>query len=784
MKLKNLLIGLLAILPFVACEPEAPETPAVIPVLELSSSKYTISSLGDEKVLYVTANNAWTIEADVDWISFSQESGEAAEEKQMVKVYIDPNPAQEARNGKITVKSSDLTKEVPVTQAAVEFVAELEVSATELSAVAEGEDLTFTITSNVAWAVSSEAAWLTFSPANGQAAETAAAVTVTVAESDVLTERTAVITVSGEGVEETISLSQAGKPLAPETMEGAGTEASPYLIKTVGNMLAMRDAAIVDGTTYFRLENDIDMAPVKNWIPINFEDPYSRQIHFDGGNFTLSNFAPETWNYETTPAEGAESAEPVLANARYHSFFGVLYGSVKNVKIDKVTISGTDACGVIAGFVGTGGKPGHVENVIITNANVYNKGERVGLVSGVANGATFKNVSAEGVVKGDKQDAAGFVGKTQGVISMTDCSVKASVTSTLEANNRCGGLIGWNAAADATLTNCHVLAGSSITDASAKTAKQDGCYGGLIGYGDSGEVVLKIKGCSVKSTINSGTYAVKVAGIIGTLQYLSTVSIEDSFVEAEVTAGQNYVGGLVGYLGQSKLTVTGCHFDGKLTGASGVGGLVGGVENNAELAVSKSYAKGNLTSTANNSGGLVGLSNSTSVISDSWSSVNLTQSGQFGGGIVGAGQTTKIIVTNCYSLGNISVSRGSGGIAGCVKAPTSEIRNCLAWNPEIKTSRNETQYSPGAIIGVVQANGNYASCYRTSAMTFTDIKMTLVDHDDVTAGMPPLPDYTDSDNNQRAYHGKSSDLTLSAAAQSLGWSTDVWDFSGALPVLK
>ena len=788
MKIRNILLGLLAMVTLFACTPDAP---VVKPTLEVSTSKMSFNSFGGERPLTITTNNAWTVAADVDWITFDSENGDASADPQQVMVYVDENKAvnTDPRTGKITVTSGGLTHEVEVSQSATEFVAELSVSLETLSAVAAGEALTFNVTSNVAWTVSSEAEWLTFSPASGEASADAATVTVTVAANDVEQARTATITVAGEGVEETISLTQEAKPLEPAEMEGDGSEANPYIIKTAAHMLSMRDVAKVDGTTYFRLANDVDMASVTNWVPVNFDGTYSRQIHFDGGNFTLSNFAPQTWKYTEDPAvepveETDTPAEPVVKDAGYHSLFGVLYGSVKNIKIDNVTIEGTNACGVIGGFVGTVDKPGHVENVTITNADVYNKGERVGIVAGAANGATFKNVSAQGVVKGDKQDAAGFVGKTQGVISMTDCSVKASVTSTLEVNNRCGGLIGWNAATDATLTNCHVLAGSTITDASAKTAKKDGCYGGLIGYGDSGEVVLKIKGCSVKAALNSGTFSIKVAGMIGTLGYSSTVSIEDSFVEAEISSGQNYVGGLVGYLGKSKLTVTGCHFDGAVAGASGVGGLVGGVEDTAVLTLSKSYSKGNLTSTANNSGGLVGLSSATSVISDSWSSMNLTQSGQFGGGIIGAGQTTKVVVTNCYSIGNIGVSRGSGGIAGLVKAPTSEVKNCLAWNPEIKTNRGETQYSPGAVIGVVQINGNYSSCFRTSAMTFTDVKMTLVDHDDVSAGMPPLPDYTSSDNNQRAYHGKASDKTLSAAAKELGWSEDIWDLSKDVPTLK
>ena len=40
--------------------------------------------------------------------------------------------------------------------------------------------------------------------------------------------------------------------------------------------------------------------------------------------------------------------------------------------------------------------------------------------------------------------------------------------------------------------------------------------------------------------------------------------------------------------------------------------------------------------------------------------------------------------------------------------------------------------------------------------------------------------------NQCAYFGKAaaSDATVSSVAQFIGWSSDVWDFSGELPTLK
>lgn len=814
MKIRNLLLGVLALTAFFACQPDA--EPVVKPVLELSTEKFVFGSVSDMKVLNITANNAWTISADVDWLDFSATSGEASEEKQSVNVYSQDNTAFEDRTGKITVTSAGLTKEVAVTQKATEFVAELTLSVSELTAVAAGEELSFNVTSNVAWTASSESEWVTIAPANGEASETAAAVTVTVAANEANEARTAVITVAGQDVEETITLVQEAKPLEAEEMEGDGSEANPYLIKTAAHMLSVRDAATVDATTYFRLENDIDMTPVSNWVPVNWDGTYSRQIHFDGNNKTISNFAPATWNYLAEPEEGSESTELVETNSGYHSLFGVLYGSVKNLNITNVTITGSNACGVIGGYVGTEGKPGSVENVTITNATVTSTGDRAGGVCGNAKEATFKNVSFQGSVStsynkdasrsggfaghteitavfencsadvrvtGESNDVGGFVGKTTGNVEFEKCNVKAVVNFNAISQNRCGGFIGWNAATESTITDCHVLAGSSIT--STTTGPN---LGGFIGYADAdATTTVEIANCSSEANVNSPSSS-ESSVFIGIIGYDPVVNITDCYAKGDIITSKNYIGGIVGRVNKAVVTITKCNFQGNLQGASGVAGLVGGVEGGT-VSIYKSYAKGSVTGTAHNTGGLLGLGNGPIVVENSYADLTFSQTGgQFGGGIVGSGQNTVLSIKNCFTTGTMVVSRGVGGIVGRAEGTeTTEVQNCISWISNIKTSRGEAQYSVGAVVGVDRnMKANFKSCYRRADMVLEDVVMTLTDHDDVVDGLPVYPSYTTSDNNQRAYHGKAAaaDATISSVATTLGWSTDVWDLSKDVPTLK
>ena len=592
-------------------------------------------------------------------------------------------------------------------------------------------------------------------------------------------------------------------------IEGQGTEAAPYIIMTAQDMVDMRSLAKLGGETWFKLGADIDMKGVTGWIPVNYDQNFERKIHFDGDNHTISNF----------------TCDKSVTGANYPSLFGVLYGSCKNLKVDNASIKSSSGCGVIGGYVGTSGKPGLVENVTITNSTVYNIGDAAGGVCGNAREATFKNVSFQGtvtstitskasksggfvgianssasfekcsvdaVVNGANTDLGGFVGYVTGsTFKFTDCDAKVNVTTTAPEKNRCGGLIGWNQAANATITNCHVLEGSVVTDAAERTEAKNSNTGGFIGYGDNTGTVLTIKNCSSKATVNAGSYGAQASGFIASLGYESVTTIENCSVKCDVT-GHNYTAGFVSYLGEkSKLTITKCHFEGTVAGNSSVAGLVAAAVTKdgsyPELAISKSYVKGTINPKGTNNGGLVGQSQGTLKLENSYADVTVTmQTQQYGAGIVGLVKYNSSI-KNCFAKGQLNIGRGCAFIVGRVEG-TSTIEGCVAWG-NIKTSRSATQYSPGAIVGTIQTDaGTYKSCFRNADMVLDDPWMKLVDHDDVVNGRPALPVYegATADKNQYAYHGKAAaaDATISSVAKSLGWDETIWDLSGAVPVLK
>ena len=117
MKIKHLMIGMLAIAAAVACDQVEPVEE---PVLEVNKTEVAVAATAAEGAFEVTANNAWTATADADWVSLTPAAGDGAEKAVKVKVTADDNTATEARTATVTVKSGALTKTVKVTQAAAE----------------------------------------------------------------------------------------------------------------------------------------------------------------------------------------------------------------------------------------------------------------------------------------------------------------------------------------------------------------------------------------------------------------------------------------------------------------------------------------------------------------------------------------------------------------------------------------------------------------------------------------------------------------------------------------
>lgn len=653
----------------------------------------------------------------------------------------------------------------------------LEVTPLELSVAETADEVTFQITTNQAWTAESDQTWATLDLTSGEASAEAVAVKVTVTENTAEAERIAKITVKAGVLSETVTLTQAGKIVLEN-----GTQEKPWLIKTAADLVAMREKAAQGATTYFKMEADVDMTGVTDFVPVNYGDTtgegesavttFTRLVNFDGNNKTISNFSCDFGNYP--------------------SLFGVLCGTVKNLTVTGAKITAATPAGIIAGYAGTVqndiAMPAVLENVVVSG-ELTATADRCGGLAGVGYNVTATNCSSDVKINASGLDNGGLFGQLQGENVLTACNTKSVIVSTVEKNARTGSLVGWNRAVKTTVTNCHVLEGSSVTNEVAASN-----ISGFIAFADNENLntELTITGCSSKANVTTNGSA-NVSGLIASVGYAGTkVNIIDSYAEGTLTVSQNYSGGLVGRINAGEVTITGSHYAGTQSGRAGAGGIVGGAEGGA-VVISKSYASGTLTINASgNQGGILGLlnANATATIENCWSDHALTipSGSQHAGGIVGCANG-KAIIKNSFAKGDIKGSRGLGGIVGHVKGAGGEISGCIAWNSKIEGDRAATNWACGAIIGAAHAQGvgTYKNCWRRADMELVDVAMKLIDHEDIINGRPPYPDYDEKkDDTQNAYHGKAAaaGATLSSVAKAAGWDETVWDLSKEVPVLK
>lgn len=522
-------------------------------------------------------------------------------------------------------------------------------------------------------------------------------------------------------------------------LEGAGTESDPYRLSTTRDLLAMKPALVKEHMTYFKLMNDIDMSSIENWDPLNPDEPYDLGIVFDGDGHSLKNLTSK--------------------ERHYSSFFGVLYGNCHNVKfVDSEIVSASNSgAGIIGGYIGTGGKPAIVSGVEASGTVTCNgKGQSVGGLGGNAREATIENCTVNVTVSNPMGDGSnrtatgGVVGKTMGsAVKIKNCVVRGIVEITKGVNNTyTGGIVGWQVDAGAEITGCEVYA-------TVKSAGER--VGGIVGHYQGGT----LSGCKFFGEVNAATqYAGGIAGIT------SSESVIENCLSSGKIVCKNYVGGIVG-MNENTLAVRRCESSSTINCSDNVGGILGISKNDKVATIEDCVFSGNMTA------------------------------GQRVGGIVGD-LVKGSSVRRCYVSGTITGWCGVGGIVGRAgglvwnangNGYDNTIESCIAWFDNITATRgDENGGSSGIIVGYTGTKNTLKNCWRKSTATLTAKYCSEVyDQEDAEATTPLVINAVPSMYTYiYPYHGKAAEAsaTASSLAQSLGWSTDVWDFSGSEPKLK
>lgn len=536
----------------------------------------------------------------------------------------------------------------------------------------------------------------------------------------------------------------------PEVTED-GTEAKPYLLKSADDLAAMRAKATPGAETFFRLENDIDMTGVTNWVPVNCGDldgevtNFDRKINFDGNNKTISNFAPTTWN------DGATACN-------YPSLFGVLYGTCKDLTITAAKIEVQQgSAGILAGYVGTENKPATVSNVTVQGTvNVAGEATKIGGVCGAAYDATFTGCKTDVTMNVANQDVAGFVGRTYGACTFTNCEAKAVIKTTIAEKARTGVFAGYLSGTVTSFDGCKVLAGSEVTLENGKTESYLAMCGGLVAY-DGSTVKTTIKNCPVDATVSAvwgsnvaGVVAIKgaggdlevtgcnvtgaltadkqVAGIVGLVESAGAVAITDCANAASITGGttttSHYNAGILGWA-QTANTVAlkNCSSTAEINSpGSSNGGLVGATNTTVvEFTMDDCHCTGSVAGN-NNIGGLIGNLQSGGHIKNSYfKGAKITSVGSTVGGVVGGSYTN--LVENCYAETEISIgASNSGGVVGNVHANCKSLKvdKCYFKGSIVNATSNSNCI--GGVVGrinIASGTPEVTRCWSEGTLTLT-----------------------------------------------------------------
>ena len=269
------------------------------------------------------------------------------------------------------------------------------------------------------------------------------------------------------------------------------------------------------------------------------------------------------------------------------------------------------------------------------------------------------------------------------------------------------------------------------------------------------------------------------------------------------------LGGYVGY-GGKKAVVYNVHVSGSVTRTTstdthGTGGLAGIV---VFAYIDSCSSEANVTANDDFVGGLIGRDNAdASRIRNCWTS-GTVYGNQKVGGIIGGAIRPETAIINCFSTATVDAMRFAGCIVGdaCADAgsnsnyskaatltPDNVIKGCIAWQSSFATRDVRSPYvdswGSGAIAGMTALQNYLTDCKRNPSLDthWTEVNaVTPYDQENAAPGNPLVVNNpnTSTMKHYYPYHGKAATSTrLSTVAQSLGWSTVAWDLSGDIPVL-
>ncbi len=233
-----------------------------------------------------------------------------------------------------------------------------------------------------------------------------------------------------------------------DTLEGDGTQATPYLINTPADLLALsKEIGNSERKVYMKLTADIDMTGVDSFKSIKLAS--GNKLFFDGQNHTISNM---------TVTSG------ISGNYVGGLFQQIRAGStVENVHMENVTVNALEGKNVVGGIAGYVTAPFTMKNCTVSGSVTSNytgtgnstAGGLVGAIGGGSGEVIFEHCLNQATIvhKGTVHATAG--GMTAGIEDATNyifryCMNEGAISTVSEQNSSAakpsavGGILGFS----------------------------------------------------------------------------------------------------------------------------------------------------------------------------------------------------------------------------------------------------------------------------------------------------------------------------------------------------
>ncbi len=492
------------------------------------------------------------------------------------------------------------------------------------------------------------------------------------------------------------------------TLEGEGTEASPYLIQSAQDLAYLSAASYKAnyGTgLFYQMTTSIDLNDLA-FKPICYSDvetsanvKYAFGGTFLGDGYTIAGL-----------------------NCMYTNKCGVgLFGKITSGAVSNLTIEGNIAARHRAGGL-TFWAYGSTLTNIISFVNAELVGTQVnnhiyigGIVGTMGNDSVMTNC----VNYGDVRSKAAIVGGISGFfgkVTVTGCANYGSVISEYSA---IGGITGQcNATTFINCTNYGPVEGRSGVAGIAGEFDKDGTattFEGCINYGAitsnyrTAGILGHYNNAAETTTINN---CVNYGAITATgTTYASTATVTDGYtIVAPYSSSAYSVGGIAGWFGRG--TITNCANYGDVTGnVRAIGGIMGNAAKYVTISGAKNYGTVTAIDYADMTGGIAGICAGAITDSNNYGDViGRVLVGGIAGNVNSASAEEPANVSGCNNFGKVVGSatfhlkndtvydayQMIGGIAGRVTGVGAVFANSKNFG-SVTATNEDALYAGGAV---------------------------------------------------------------------------------------